>query len=120
MIVFGNDEIRRFVEFISEKDVPPVELYIIPGYDALEINDAIHDSTVAFGAYDPAHKRIIVPEGLTDEDKGLVLSTIAHEYFHHIEAYMGVEHNEDSAEAYAADMVKAFKEGDDDGHKNED
>lgn len=110
MIVFCTDEIRRFAAFISEKDVSPVELYVIPGYDALEVNDKIHDSTVAFGAYDAENKRIIVPEGITDEDKERVLSTIAHEYFHHIEREMGNEHNEECAEKYAADMVKAFKE----------
>lgn len=117
MIVFANEEIRKFVAFISEEKISPVELYIVPGYDMLEITDAKHDAVSAFGAYDKDNKRIIVPEGITDEDKERVLSTIAHEYFHHIEEDMGVEHNEESAEAYAADMVKAFKEGDDDGHK---
>lgn len=109
MIVFCNDEVRRFAAFISEKDVPPVELYVIPGYDALEVNDKIHDSTVAFGAYDAENKRIIVPEGITDEDKALVLSTIAHEYYHHIENSWGWEHDEDKAEEYAAEMVSKFK-----------
>lgn len=109
MIVFVNNEIRRFAAFISEKDVSPVELYVVPGYDALEITDVMHDGTVAFGAYDPGNKRIIVPEGITDEDKERVLSTIAHEYYHHIENSWGWEHDEDKAEAYAAEMVSKFR-----------
>jgi hypothetical protein len=114
VIVFANDEIRRFVEWISDKDISPVELYVVPGYDALEVCDAEHDETVAFGAYDPENKRIIVPEGITDEDKERVLSTIAHEYFHHVERENGLEPNEESAERYAANMVHDFyacKEG---------
>jgi hypothetical protein len=109
MILFTSDKIRAFVDFISAADISPVELYVVPGYDTLEITDGEHDETVAFGAYDPENKRIIVPEGITDEDKERVLSTIAHEYFHHIEREMGTNHNEERAEKYAADMVKAFK-----------
>ena len=109
MIVFASDKIRAFVDFISEADISPVELYVIPGYDVIEVPDGAHDSTVAFGAYDAENKRIIVPEGITDEDKALVLSTIAHEYYHHIEDSWGWEHDEDKAEEYAAEMVSKFK-----------
>jgi len=109
VIVFANDEIRRFVEWISDKDISPVELYVVPGYDALEVCDAEHDETVAFGVYDPENKRIIVPEGITDEDKAFVLSTIAHEYYHHIEDSWGWEHDDVKAEEYAAEMVSKFK-----------
>ena len=110
MIVLLNDTIRRFAKFISDKHVSPVELYVVPGYDALEFDDGTDDKTVAFGAYDPENKRIIVPEGITDEDKKLILSTIAHEYFHHIEKDGGFPHHEVAAEKYANDMVKAFEE----------
>ena len=114
MIVFASDKIREFVDFISDECISPVELYVVPGYDALEVCDAKYDETVAFGAYDPENKRIIVPEGITDEDKERVLSTIAHEYFHHVEREKGLEPNEESAERYAVNMVHdfhAFKEG---------
>ena len=108
MIVFANDKIREFVEFISEADISPVALYVVPGYDALEVCDAEHDETFAFGAYDTENKRIIVPEGITDEDKERILFTIAHEYFHHVERENGLEPNEESAERYAANMVHDF------------
>ena len=109
MIYFASERIRAFIRFISREDIPPVDLFVVPGYDALEINDAIHDKTYAFGAYDPDNARIIVPEGITEKDKELVLSTIAHEYFHHIEKATGAEHNEENAEKYAAEKIEQWK-----------
>ena len=108
MIVFANDMIRRFVEFISDESIPPVDLFVVPGHDALEVTDAEHDGTVAFGVFDPHRRRIIVPEGITSEDTKTVLGTIAHEYFHHIELVKREEHDEEKAERYASEMVEKY------------
>ena len=105
MICLANDEIRKFAKFISKPDVRTVELYVIPGYDVIETPDG----EMGFAVYDAETERIIVPEGLTEEDKERVLSSIAHEYFHHIEHTQGKTNNEEAAEDFARRMVSAFK-----------
>ena len=106
MICFANEEIRNFVEFISKPDISVVELYVIPGYDAVEAPNG----QMGFAVYEPEIKRIIVPEGVTREIKDTVLESIAHEYFHHIEHERGkIKHNEAEADDFARRMVSAFK-----------
>lgn len=105
MIYFASDEIREFTEFISMPNISPVELYVIPGYDTIETTDG----EKGFAVYDLENERIIVPEGLSKEGKEQVLSSIAHEYFHHIEHAQGKAHDEEKAEKFARRMVTAFK-----------
>ena len=107
MICFANAEIRKFVKFINKPDIPAVELYVIPGYDVIETPEG----EMGFAVYETETKRIIVPEGLTEEVKETVLASIAHEYYHHIESVRGEEHDEAKAEEFANNMVATYKAG---------
>ena len=105
MIQFANEEIRNFVAFISLPDIPSVDLYVVPGFDSIETPDG----RMGFACYIEHEYRIVVPEGLNDIDKGLILSSIAHEYYHHIEHCFDAEHNEDKAEEFANKMMELWE-----------
>lgn len=115
MIYLANDKIRKFVKFISKPDIPAVELYVIPGYDVVETPEG----EMGFAVYETETKRIIVPEGVTEEVKEIVLASIAHEYYHHIESVRGEEHDEVKAEEFANSMVSAYEAGSKDRRAND-
>ena len=102
VIKLSNDKIEKFISFISISDIPPIELYIVPGFDTVETDVG----QVGFACYIESENRIIVPEGLTDE---LLFTSIAHEYYHHIEHCIGTEHDEDKAEKFAYEMLDIWE-----------
>ena len=105
MIDFATKEIREFVRFIGNVSIPPVELYIIPDYDTIETPDG-----VGFACYIKGENKILVAGGITDEEKSYTLSHIAHEYYHHIEHSLSVEHDENEAEAFADEMTALWRD----------
>ena len=104
MIKFFNDEVRAFVEFISEPKIPPVELYVVPYYDTIQTSDG----EFAFAAYNPKENRIIAAEGVSEEVKDGILHCLAHEYYHHIQKVNGVDFDEDEAENFAQKMCEEW------------
>ena len=96
MINLASNEIREFLTFINNASIPPVELYIIPDYDTIETPEG-----VGFACYIKDDNKILVAGGITNEEKSYVLSHIAHEYYHHIEHCLKIEHDENEAEAFA-------------------
>lgn len=105
MIQFLTKEIYDFANFISDDKVPPVDLFVVPNCDSLETEDGEY----GFGMYIPKEHRIIVAEGVEDEVKAVVLGTLAHEYYHHIQHCNGEEYDEDAADKYAALMLERWE-----------
>ena len=104
MIKLINDEIRAFTEYISDPKIAPVELYVIPGFDAIQTPDREFASAV----YNPKENRIIAAEGVSEELQGEVLHHIAHEYYHHIQKVNGVDFDEDDAENFAQNILERW------------
>lgn len=105
MIQLTTNEIQNYVNFISIKGVPPVKLYIVPGYDCIESTDG----EVAFATYELEDKTIILPEDINvEEDKYLLFTTIAHEYYHHIENCLGIKPDENEADAFADALLEIW------------
>ena len=105
MIKLINDEIRAFTEYISDPKIAPVELYVIPGFDAIQTPDREFASAV----YNPKENRIIAAEGVSEELQGEVLRHIAHEYYHHIQKCNGDDFDEDEAEDFAETMCQKWE-----------
>ena len=99
MIEFANKRIRDFVASISNPKIQPIDLYVIPGYDTLELPDGQR----AFAVYDRKKNRIIVADNGTEQ----ALNSIAREYYLYMD---NVEHDEDKAKAYADKMVEKWKQ----------
>ena len=108
--------LKSFMSFINEKELclAPCKVIFLPDNDSV-LGNAPGVKEIGFSLYSPNHGTMYIAgdiSGLSTktDSRQVILTSLAHEYIHHIQNVEKREFDEGEADSRAKELVKEFQD----------